>query len=119
MSKINLPHNHNNFTYNEETLATLAKTEQFKQCSELLKLLCDSNRLRIFFLLHNSEECVLNIATLVDMSSPAVSHHLKQLKSSGLIVSHRVGKEMYYKASDSDISKLLYNTLISLLGMSL
>ena len=32
------------------------------------------------------EECVINISAMMDMSSPAVSHHLRQLKNAGLIV---------------------------------
>ena len=41
------------------------------------------------------EECVLNISAMLEMSSPAVSHHLRPLKNSGLIVSRREGKEVY------------------------
>ena len=32
----------------------------------------------------------------------AVSHHLKQLKSAGLIVSRRDGQEVYYRAADTE-----------------
>jgi len=42
------------------------------------------------------------------MSSPAVSHHLRQLKNAGLIVSRREGKEVYYKAADTEQSRLLH-----------
>ena len=42
------------------------------------------------------------------MSSPAVSHHLRLLKASGLIVSRREGKEMYYKAADTEIVNSLH-----------
>ena len=58
-----------------------------------MSLLSDPSRLRIFWLLCHCEECVMNISALVDMSSPAVSHHLRNLKASGLIVSRREGKE--------------------------
>lgn len=44
----------------------------------------------------------------MDMSSPAVSHHLRQLKNAGLIVSRREGKEVYYKAADTEQSRLLH-----------
>ena len=60
------------------------------------------------FLCH-CEECALNISALMDMSSPAVSHHLKQLKTSGLIVSRREGKEVCYRAAaDTEQARLLH-----------
>ena len=49
----------------------------------------------------------MNIAAMLDMSSPAVSHHLRTLRDSGLIVSRREGKEVYYHAADSAQSRLL------------
>lgn len=64
--------------------------------------------MRIFWLLCHYEECVINLASLVGMTSPAVSHHLRQLKSSGLIVSRRDGKEVYYKAVDTEQAQLLH-----------
>lgn len=76
-----------------------------------MKQLGDPSRLRIFWLLCHCEECVLNIAALVNMSSPAVSHHLKLLKSSGLIVSRREGKEMYYRTADTELAQVLHHTI--------
>ena len=54
------------------------------------------------------EECVINIAAIMDMSSPAISHHLRLLKACGLITSRRNGKEMYYKAADTEIVSELH-----------
>ncbi len=45
------------------------------------------------------------------MSSPAASHHLRSLRDSRLIVSRRAGKEVYYKASDTEESLLLQKLL--------
>ena len=53
----------------------------------------------------------MNISALVDMSSPAVSHHLRQLKAGGLIVSRRDGKEVYYKAADTERAQLLHHMI--------
>ena len=64
--------------------------------------------MRIFWLLCHCEECVQNIAAMMNMSSPAISHHLRPLKASGLITSRREGKEVYYRAADSQQTKLLH-----------
>ena len=52
---------------------------------------------------------MLNIAALLNMSSPAVCHHLRPLKNSGLITSRREGKEVYYKAADTEQTRLLHD----------
>ena len=46
-----------------------------------------------------------------EMSSPAVSHHLKQLKMTGLIISRREGKEVYYKAADTVQAQMLHHMI--------
>ena len=86
----------------------VAKTESFRTVSDIFKLLADSSRVRIFWLLCHCEECVVNISILTDMTSPAVSHHLRQLRDSGLIVSRRDGKEVYYKAAATEQVRLLH-----------
>lgn len=64
-----------------------------------------------FWLLCHCEECVINLSAMVDMSSPAVSHHLKQLKSAGLIVSRREGKEVYYRAADTEPARQFHHMI--------
>ena len=72
-----LPHAHGS---NEGKVAEHMPTEnEIAGVSEAMKQLGDPSRLRIFWLLCHCEECVLYIAALVNMSSPAVSHHLKLL----------------------------------------
>lgn len=109
MENILLPHQHSNTTDEKESLCCeLEQIGHFQVVADIFKLLGDVSRLRIFWLLCHSEECVLTISTLVNMSSPAVSHHLRQLRQNGFIVSRRVGKEVYYKASDTEQSRLLH-----------
>ena len=105
---LQLPHHHRDDDKTEHLEACLQRVEHFQTVSELFRQLSDSSRIRIFWLLCHCEECVLNISALMDMSSPAVSHHLKQLKGSGLIVSRREGKEVYYKLADTETARLVH-----------
>lgn len=89
----------------------MPRTDDFQTVADVFKLLSDGSRIRIFWLLCHCEECVINLSAMVQMSSLAVSHHLKQLKASGLIVSRREGKEVYYKAADTEPAQLLHHTI--------
>lgn len=106
-----LPHDHEADKNAELLKRIVSKTDNFLIVSEIFKQLSDCNRTRIFWLLCHCEECVVNISAFVDMTPPAVSHHLKQLKAGGLIVSRRDGKEMYYKAADTEQSRLLHEMI--------
>ena len=114
MEKKLIPHHHDEC--NCEILEHVPEKEIVEAVSEAMKQLGDPSRLRIFWLLCHAEECVTNIACAVDMTSPAVSHHLKLLKGAGLIVSRRAGKEMYYKAAETDLAQSLH-LMIEKVGM--
>ncbi len=108
MNDIKLPHYHGE---GEETAAIreqINRVNDFQIVSEIFRQLGDTTRIRIFWLLCHCEECVINISAMLEMSSPAVSHHLRPLKNSGLIVCRREGKEVYYKAADTPESRLLH-----------
>lgn len=100
MSYEHLPHNHGQAM--EQQGCLMPETADFQIVSDIFKQLGDSSRVRIFWILCHCEECVINLSAMVNMSSPAVSHHLKQLKAAGLIVSRRERKEVYYKAADTE-----------------
>lgn len=118
MANRQLPHNHAHSQKAAELSEQLQRQEEFLCVSEVFKQLSDSSRVRIFWLLCHYEECVINISALMEMSSPAVSHHLRQLKMSGLIVSRREGKEVYYKAADTQESQLLHRTIERIMAMT-
>jgi DNA-binding transcriptional ArsR family regulator len=111
MSEFELPHNHGNHDHIQETKRQLDKIEDFQLEADVFKQLSDTSRLRIFWLLCHREECVIDIASMMDMTTPAVSHHLKQLKAGGLIVSRRDGKEVYYTAANTKQTQLLHLTI--------
>jgi len=118
MAEKNLPHHHSHTDMAEKLSGQLEHIADFQTVAEVFKQLSDSSRVRIFWLLCHCEECVINISALVNMSSPAVSHHLRQLKSSGLIVSRREGKEVYYKAADTEAAQLLHRTIERIMAIT-
>ena len=104
-----LPHEHGHIS--PDLRYEMSDTHTFDVVSELFKILGDEKRIRLFWLLCHCEECVINISVLLDMSSPALSHHLKLLKNAGLIISRRVGKEVYYTAAKTARAEALHNAI--------
>lgn len=116
MSNMQLPHNHGQAV--EQELENMPSTDDFQTAANIFKQLSDGSRIRIFWLLCHCEECVINLSAMVNMSSPAISHHLKQLKAANLIVSRREGKEVYYKASSSMSAQLLHHMIEQMVAIT-
>jgi DNA-binding transcriptional ArsR family regulator len=114
MSQIIMPHDHGQHI--EKVLEKMPTQEKCVETSEIFKLISDGSRLRILWLLSHCEECVRNIAAAMEMTDPAVSHHLKVLRKGGLIVSRREGKEVYYKLADTKQAQLIYKVCVEMLG---
>ncbi|HVV77437.1 MAG TPA: metalloregulator ArsR/SmtB family transcription factor [Mycobacteriales bacterium] len=65
----------------------------------LLKALSDPIRLRLMSMIAAADEvCVCDLMTPFDVSQPTISHHLKVLRSAGLVDSERRGTWVYYRA---------------------
>jgi DNA-binding transcriptional ArsR family regulator len=115
MGHYNLPHDHGQNV--EHVLEKMPDIQAFQTVSTAFAQLGDATRLRILWLLCHCEECVSNIAAAMEMSDPAVSHHLKLLRTGGLIVSRREGKEVYYRAEDATKTQLLHDSLEALMAI--
>ena len=111
MSEVHLPHQHSDEDTMRELQESVETIGSFQTVADVFKQLSDSSRVRIFWLLCHCEECVIDLSAMVGMSSPAVSHHLRQLRESGLLVSRRVGKEVYYRAAENEQAQLLHRMI--------
>lgn len=92
----------------EDHLEVFSEQEDFGTVSDIFKMLGDATRVRLFWLLCHCESCVCNLGETMGMSSPAVSHHLKLLKTAGLVVTRREGKEVIYKAAETQQARALH-----------
>src|SRR5690625_3117735 len=75
--------------------------------SEIFKALGDETRTRIVYLLSLRELCVHDIASVMEMSLPAVSHHLRLLKLLRLVKHRREGRHVYYSLDDEHVLELI------------
>jgi DNA-binding transcriptional ArsR family regulator len=95
-------------------LHNIPQEHEFGMAAEVFSQLSDGTRLRILWLLCHSEECVNDIAAAVRMTAPAVSHHLKTLRQTGIIKSRRVGKEVLYTLEDTPKAILIHKMVDSI-----
>ena len=112
------PHDHGNIKDLETFRDLLRDNEGFDMVSRLMSQLSDATRIKIFWLLCHHEDCVTNISAIMEMSSPAVSHHLRALKDGNLIKSRRVGKEVYYRSAETQEAEYLHKMIEDLLEMT-
>ena len=75
--------------------------------ADLFKVFGDSTRIKILYVLFETEMCVCDIATLLGMSLSAISHQLRRLKQSGLVKYRREGKSVFYSLADDHIRTII------------
>ncbi len=82
------------------TLGAAAMDEaQAVDLAAMFKALADPVRLRLLSLIAShpgGEACVCEISATFDVSQPTISHHLKLLRSAGLLDCERRGTWVYY-----------------------
>ncbi len=87
--------------------AEMPDEEVLYDLAELFKIFGDSTRIRILYVLFESEMCVCDIAQLLGMSQSAISHQLRALKQSKLVKYRREGKTVFYSLADAHVRTIL------------
>ena len=65
----------------------------------MFKAFCDENRIRILKMLTSGEKCACKMLEELNISQPTLSHHMKILCDSGVVVGRKEGKWMHYSIS--------------------
>lgn len=71
----------------------------------IFKAFCDENRIRILNLLSTGEKCACKLLEELNITQPTLSHHMKILCDSGIVVGRKEGKWTHYSISDKGVEK--------------
>ena len=71
----------------------------FNENAKVFKAFCDENRLQILELLQTGEKCACVLLEDLNISQPTLSHHMKILCESGIVVGRKEGKWTHYSIS--------------------
>ena len=82
---------------------TMPDETELYDLAELFKVFGDSTRIKILYVLFESEMCVYDIAQLLGMTQSAISHQLQVLKKSKLVKYRRKGKTVFYSLADDHV----------------
>jgi ArsR family transcriptional regulator, arsenate/arsenite/antimonite-responsive transcriptional repressor len=79
------------------------------ELAKKLKALSDPGRLRLLSVVAShagGEACVCDLSAGIELSQPTISHHLKVLKTAGLLESERRGSWVYYRVVPEALQQL-------------
>ncbi|MCI8623458.1 MAG: winged helix-turn-helix transcriptional regulator [Provencibacterium sp.] len=86
---------------------SMPEDEDLFDLAELFKIFGDSTRIKILYVLFESEMCVCDLAQLLGMTQSAISHQLQVLKKSKLVKYRREGKTVFYSLSDAHVRTII------------
>ena len=81
--------------------------EKIFDLAELFKMFGDSTRMKILFVLFESEACTCDLAEVLKMTPSAISHQLKTLQRAKLVKSRRDGRTVYYSLADDHVRTMI------------
>lgn len=83
------------------------KLTEVQGLSQIFRVLGDETRTKLIYLLSLRESCVCDLAEILGITVPAVSHHLRLLRAMRLVRHRRDGKSVYYSLDDHHIIALI------------
>lgn len=77
-----------------------------RKTAMMFKAFCDENRLQILELLRDGEKCACRLLEEMQITQPTLSHHMKILCDSGVVVGRKEGKWMHYSISENGLAEI-------------
>ena len=81
--------------------------EELYDLAELFKVFGDSTRIKILYVLVESDMSVGDIAQALNMTQSSISHQLRVLKQSRLVRFRREGKNIVYSLADDNVHTIM------------
>lgn len=91
----------------KKVMEALPDEETLYDLADLFRLFADSTRIKILYVLFESEMCVCDLAQLLGMTQSAISHQLRALKAAKLVKARRDGKTVFYSLADDHVAAIL------------
>jgi ArsR family transcriptional regulator, virulence genes transcriptional regulator len=80
---------------------------ELENAARLMQMLSQPIRLKLLCKMSEGEQSVLKLADVAGLSQPATSHHLKNLRDSGLVRTRRDGQTIYYSLKGREVEEVL------------
>jgi len=87
-------------------ISTIPNEDDAIDAAQLFSQLSSSTRIRLLSMLALDDLCVCELADALKISQPAVSHHLRLLRQSGVVRYKKVGKQVIYYISEGRMGML-------------
>lgn len=80
---------------------------EHKKIALMFKAFCDENRVQILESLKDGEKCACRLLDEMQITQPTLSHHMKILCDSGVVVGRKEGKWMHYSISPTGLGNVM------------
>ncbi|MGV6811715.1 MAG: ArsR/SmtB family transcription factor [Brevirhabdus sp.] len=82
-------------------------TPHVERAAGLMEMLSQPMRLKVLCELLGGEKNVTDLCSLSGLSQPAMSHHLRKLRDSGLVATRRDGQAIFYSLQGPEVQSVL------------
>jgi ArsR family transcriptional regulator, zinc-responsive transcriptional repressor len=90
----------------------MPSVEECEVAAELLRNLANPVRLAILSRLSTEPHCVHELVEQLALSQPLVSQHLRILRTAGLVVGERRGRETAYRLADDHVAHIVADAIV-------
>ncbi len=102
--------------FEQKMLTLLPGEDEAADAAALFSYLSDSTRVRLLSMLAASEMCVCEMADILGMSQPAVSHHLRVLRQCDVVSFRKQGQRALYSLNDNETGRTVRRLLAIIAG---